>query len=707
MTDVSNMVISICAIIALLALAGDTLRRERSRESLFLGAALAVTALLELFDLFALNSTGGSVSWKRYALFAESFLPPLWILCSLTFARQHGPLKIGWLLKGVVAFSFLFCLLPVVSPLDAFFYAPDFPAERLLFLGKTGLFYYFGIMAALVFALVNFEATLANALPDVIGKVKYDIIGLGVILAVLIFYYSQAILYRTINMDYLSLRSFLYLTAAVMMAYSRVFKRGNVRIWVSRQAAYKSFVLLAVGLYLVLFGLLGEGMQYVGAPFTRSVTISIAFLIGITLLILLLSERVRREVKVMLHKNFYQQKHDYRTQWLRFTEQLSTSRSGEELLRRVLSAYCDIFGINGAALFLYEWGCSGYCMTAFYEIEPIEDVIPRDNSLISFMKTSAWVINVQDDNPDIMAEDLNFFRKNGVSFVIPLFAGESLEGFVTLGRAIKANEVYIYEDYDLMKTIARQASLAIMHQRLSERASQARELEAVGNVATFVMHDLKNLISNLSLIVENAARYIHNPDFQQDMLASLANTADKMQTLIGRLKNLREGDVSAPRPVNLLDLLEKTAQLVNGSRILVSGVPVTAIVDENEIQKVVLNLLLNAIEASGTDETVLAEAGSASEPFIRVTDRGCGMSARFIRTELFKPFRTTKKKGLGVGLYQCRKIIDAHGGKIEVNSTEGNGSVFTVWFTNSDVSGAEPQSDTVQGVACGKNINSR
>jgi putative PEP-CTERM system histidine kinase len=679
-----NVALSTIAIITLLGIAGDSLRRDRSRAGLFLCAALAVTAMLELFDLCAINASEGGFSWKRYALIAESFLPPLWILCSLTFARQHGHWKIGWLLKGVVVFSFLFCLLPAVFPLDAFFYAPDFPVERLLFLGTPGFFYYIGIMAALVFALVNFEATLANASLNALSKIKFDIIGLGVILAVLIFYYSQAILYRSLNMDYLPLRSFLYITAAVMMAYSRVHWRGNVPIRVSHQIAYKSVVLFAVGLYLVLLGLLGEGMKYVDTPFSRSVTISLAFLTGIALLTLLLSERVRREIKVLLHKNFYQHKHDYRTQWLRFTEQLSTSRSGGELLRRILSAYCDIFGFDGAALFLSGWGSGGYSMTAFYEIEPIEDVIPLDNSLISYMKTSTWVINVRDDNPEIIKEELNFFRKKDISIIIPLFAGENVEGFVALGHPIKANEVYIYEDYDLMKTIARQASLAIMHQRLSERASHARELEAIGNVAAFVMHDLKNLVSNISLIVENAARHIHNPDFQQDMLASLANTADKMQKLIGKLKNLREEDVSPPRPVNLLELLEKSARLVTGARITVSGAPVTAIVDENEIQKVVLNLLMNGIEASGPESPVLMEAGFAGAPFIRITDRGCGMSDGFIRTELFKPFRTTKKKGLGVGLYQCRRIVEAHGGRIEVNSTEGSGSEFIVWLPTSD-----------------------
>lgn len=423
-------------------------------------------------------------------------------------------------------------------------------------------------------------------------------------------------------------------------------------------------------------------MQHFGVSFPRTVTVSLAFLSGIGLLLLLLSERVRREVKVVLHKNFYQHKHDYRTQWLRFTEQLSTSRSGEELLRRILSAYCNIFGITGSALFLYEENRGGYCKVAEHEIELPETVIKPDNSLVRFMTEYTWVISIGEDVLDISAEDSQFFSCNSISFVVPIFDGERLEGFIVLGPPINSTEVYIYEDYDLMKTIARQASLAILHQRLSEQITHAREIEAIGNVATFVAHDLKNLVSSLSLIVENAVKYIHNEDFQKDMLSSLGNTVDKMQKLIGRLKNLGEQDQINQQKVNLLELAERTAQTIVGSNITVSGTAVVIRVDEGEIQKVILNLLMNAIEASDQNGAVAIEVGYAEFPYISVIDNGCGMSARFVRTEAFKPFRTTKKKGLGIGLYQCRQIVEAHGGKIQVHSEEGNGSIFTVLFTD-------------------------
>jgi putative PEP-CTERM system histidine kinase len=329
-------------------------------------------------------------------------------------------------------------------------------------------------------------------------------------------------------------------------------------------------------------------------------------------------------------------------------------------------------------------------MTAGFQMNRIPDVFTPDNSLIKFMKERSWVINIRDDSPEILEENGYFFGENSIFIVIPLFSSKNLEGFIALGKHINTNETFIYEDYDLMKTIASQASLAIMHQRLSEQVTHVREIEAIGNVATFVAHDIKNLVSSLSLIVENADRHLHNVDFQQDMLTSLRSTVGKMHKLIGRLKNLGEQDQINMRPVNLLELANKTANLVIGSRTVISGEPVKIQADENEIQKVILNLIMNAIEASDANQPVEIEVGVTSAPFIKVVDHGCGIPSNYLRAELFKPFKTTKKQGLGIGLYQCRQIINAHGGRIEVNSVENLGSEFTIWFSDK-VSSLEDQ----------------
>jgi len=661
-----------------------------SRSGAVLFVALSVTALLELFDLASIIFYENSYVWKQCSLYAEALLPLVWVLASLNYARQEGPWKIGRLLQCGLVFSGLLILLPILFAQTDFFYAPDFPDERVLFLESIGYFFYMFIMACMVWAMVNYETTLANASPEGLWRIKYDIIGLGTILVVLFFYFSQSFLYRTINMSYLPLRSFIIIVGAGMMLFSQLFRHGTSRVRVSRQAAFKSFILFTIAIYLIMLGLLGEGMKYLAAPFQRSLALAFIFLTVIGLVLLFLSEKFRREVKVVLHKNFYQNKHDYRTQWLRFTELLATAKTLDELQHRILSAYCDIFNIGGATLFLYEEGRGGYCMTANYRMDPIPDVIASNNSLIKFMKEHTWVINIRDDNSEIIVENGYFFGENSIFFVIPLFEGERLEGFIALGKSIHTNEVFIYEDYDLMKTIARQAALAIMHQRLSEQVTQAREVEAIGNVATFVVHDLKNLVSNLSLITQNAAKYIQNPDFQKDMIWSLGNTVSKMQSLIGRLKNLGEKKTLKLSIVDLFEVAKETAREIGGGRVEFSGGSEKVHADREEIQKVFMNLLINAIEASDPDEIVCVEVGSLDCPFFRITDNGSGMSAEFIRKDLFKPFSTTKKQGLGIGLYQCRQIIEAHSGRIEVHSEEGKGSVFTVWMPDSsDMGGAE------------------
>lgn len=280
----------------------------------------------------------------------------------------------------------------------------------------------------------------------------------------------------------------------------------------------------------------------------------------------------------------------------------------------------------------------------------------------------------------MLEQNRAFLTDNNVSFVIPLLEGELLTGFIVLGEQMVPDEQYRYEDYDLMKTIARQVSVAIQHQRLSEQLTQAKAMEAVGNLATFVAHDLKNLAATVSLVVENAREHLDNPEFQKDMLSSLGNTTKKMHALIGRLRNLGERELLHMRPVDLLAAARKSAQMVQGRTIAVQGTRELVMGDHDEIQKVLLNLFLNAVEASEPGTPILAEVGSDGTPFIRVTDSGCGMSPLFIRNELFAPFRTSKATGLGIGLYQCRQIVEAHGGTIEVSSVEGAGTVFTVWL---------------------------
>jgi len=440
-------------------------------------------------------------------------------------------------------------------------------------------------------------------------------------------------------------------------------------------------VLLAVGVYLLGLGLMGEGMKYYGDWSQRAMAIAVAFVAGLGLIVTLLSETFRRKVRVFINKNFYRNKYDYRNQWLQFTDHLSSAKSSDDLLRSIITGFCDTFAMGCGALFIPDQQLETYRQAAAIGIEPLSLTFREKDTVTEFIASGGWVTDPQQVSMNFGDEEQReFFRNNAITFAIPLITDERMGGFVMLGRPLNRDERYNFEDFDLMKTLAMQASSALLNLRLSEQLTRSREMAVMGRVSTFVMHDLKNLVSALSLMLDNAHEYIEVPDFQKDLLDSLGNTVTKMNNLISRLKHLPEKVSLQRTSVDLLQLAHDTTLLVKGGHFLVTGAPVIAEVDRDEIQKVALNLMLNAIESSAGNQPVTVEVGKEAAPFFRVKDEGCGIPEDFLRDSLFTPFKSTKKKGLGIGLYQCKKIVEAHGGKIEVISELDKGSEFTVWL---------------------------
>ncbi|MDA8087410.1 MAG: ATP-binding protein, partial [Nitrospiraceae bacterium] len=286
-----------------------------------------------------------------------------------------------------------------------------------------------------------------------------------------------------------------------------------------------------------------------------------------------------------------------------------------------------------------------------------------------------------------------FFGHAGRCLAVPLAADGNLEGFILLGGQL-AREELTYEDFDVMKSLAKQSSLALRIFKLSEELSQTREMAAVAKMSSFVIHDLKNLASSLSLLLDNSKRNMADPEFQQDMVLTIQATLSKMLELIRRLKGVPEKPVLKPEPTDLRELVAETVsemKKANGGAVISCfGGPAGSMADREELKKVVINLLFNSIEATARKGNISVETGRAGENvFIRAKDDGCGMRAEFVRTELFRPFRTTKQKGLGIGLCQCKQIVEAHGGRIDVESEEGKGSTFTVYLPATDGAGVE------------------
>jgi putative PEP-CTERM system histidine kinase len=660
---------------------------RKDRDTLPLSAAILSAALLELCDLLTLLHPGDIFIWKRCSLAVEALLPPVWLWFSLNYARKNDPRSIALFQRFLLVASPLFIVSVLFLPITSFFYSPDFASEKVLFLGKAGFIFYILLLIYLVIALINLEMTLTSATLYSRWKIKFELLGAGGLLAVMVFYYSQGLLFRTINMNLVPARSMVLVIGVVMMAYSRLIRGNGVKVYVSRQMAYRSAVMLVVGVYLVGLGLTGEGMKHFGDGFQRAMLIALVFVSGLGLVVILLSETVRRKFRVFIHKNFYQNKYDYRNQWLQFTDRLAASHSGDELLRSIVMGFCDTFGMGCGALYLLDHERQTYRQAAEIAIESDPVTFREGDTVISCIAGGSWVADLRAEHPEIGDNDQKaFFRAYGASFIIPLVMKEAVDGFIILGRPVNREETYNYEDFDLMKTLARQAASALLNLRLSDQLARSREMEAIGKVSAFVMHDLKNLVSAMSLMLENAREFMDVPEFQKDMLLSLGTTVTKMNVLISRLKHLPEKDALQRSPVDLLQLAYDTAALVRGGKLQVTGIPIIAEVDREEFQKVALNLMLNAIEASGGEQSVTVEVGRAKTPFFRVTDEGCGIPEAYLRNDLFSPFKSTKKKGLGIGLYQCKQIVEAHGGKIEVMSQLNQGSAFTVWLPTANCS---------------------
>jgi putative PEP-CTERM system histidine kinase len=248
-----------------------------------------------------------------------------------------------------------------------------------------------------------------------------------------------------------------------------------------------------------------------------------------------------------------------------------------------------------------------------------------------------------------------------------------------------------------MKTLGRQAVLSLTNYRLSEELAESRELAAMAKVSSFVIHDLKNLVYSFSLMVDNAERYIGEPAFQRDLVDSLRNTVVTMDSLIAKLKAF-PGKLelhTSPADVDRIagEAVAEARRVKPETHIVAELQPARAVVDAVELRRVVFNLLLNACEASEAGGSVRVATGAVNgEATVLVADQGRGMSESFLKNDLFRPFRTTKEKGLGIGLYQCRQVVERHGGTIDVTSEEGRGTTFTVTLPGE---GASAGSNTV------------
>jgi putative PEP-CTERM system histidine kinase len=256
------------------------------------------------------------------------------------------------------------------------------------------------------------------------------------------------------------------------------------------------------------------------------------------------------------------------------------------------------------------------------------------------------------------------------------YSGTDLLGFVVL-CAPRTSIGIDWEVRDLLKTASRQAASYLGQVKATEALLEARKFDAFNRMSAFVVHDLKNLVSQLSLMHRNAERHRDNPAFQSDMLTTVAHVVERMNALMLQLR-VGADPVEGPRLVDLDAVLRRVCAAKADTRIpidLRSAAPVATFAHEDRLEHVMGHLLQNAIDATPQGQRVEVSVVMDDRfAIVEITDHGVGMTPEFVRERLFKPFQTTKASGLGIGVYESQQYVASVGGEIRVDSRPGTGT---------------------------------
>ncbi len=305
----------------------------------------------------------------------------------------------GFWISIVLAFVLIvFCF---VFPIDQLIFSPDFQDEGVVYLTEAGFGVYLVLMLYLLFGLVQLERTLSGLHQLQRWKVKLEVIGAGLLLAGMALFFSHSLLYRSLDFNDLGWRSAIFAVAVGLICYSRLFRSNGSRLSLSRGIAHRSFVLLIVGGYLIILGVLGEGVRYLNLDNTRPVLYALMLVGGLGLTILFLSEKLRRRFKVTLHKNFYQSKYDYQQQWEMFTKRVSANKTLKEIQPAILDLFCENLACKGGALYLQDVESDDYLFSAAFNFRRDWRPFPPTDPLIVRLTEREWIINLHEDDPEL------------------------------------------------------------------------------------------------------------------------------------------------------------------------------------------------------------------------------------------------------------------------------------------------------------------
>jgi putative PEP-CTERM system histidine kinase len=501
--------------------------------------------------------------------------------------------------------------------------------------------------------------------------------------------YSDALLYQRIDPVLWKTRGFVesVLLPLIAISISRD-PLWSPEIFISRRVVFHTTTLIASALYLLVMGAAGYYVKEFGGSWGPVIQAFFLFVTILALVLFLASRRIRSQLKVLLNKHFYPYKYDYRDEWLRFINTISFG--DDPLYRKTIISIAQIIESPGGMLWLRKDNGFYECVDA-WEMPRLKVREPSEASMPKFLEKNEFVISVDEyrERPEVYNRldklDLPVWV-NELSpwLIVPLINIDNLIGFIVLSHAKAHKKHFNWEDSDLLKTAARQAASYIAQQEASIALIEAKQFESFNKLSTYIVHDIKNLVAQLSLIISNAEKHKNNPLFMNDVINTIDNTVQKMNKMLDMVSGKTTGKAQSSR-IDVIQLLQELIRLreKSGTR------PIPSLgceshssfvrADRNQLLAIFGHLVQNAQDATPDDGRIqILQSVENGMLLLKFIDTGQGMTEEFIKNQLFRPFKTTKGKGMGIGVYETREIISALGGTIDVDSSPDKGTCFSI-----------------------------
>ncbi len=464
-------------------------------------------------------------------------------------------------------------------------------------------------------------------------------------------------------------------------------------ITLSRHVVFHSAALVGAGFYLVTTSIAGEALRLHSGSWGPAFEMAFLVATAVILVVVLESASVRAKTMVFIGKHFFRLKYDYRNVWLSFIRMMANTDTGakannDNLHLRALRAVSDIMGCEAGVLWTLQIPIEAYVPMATRNIEGDFPMITLDNDLPQFFLRTRWIIDVHQ-----CARDPEFYGGLALPdwltgptkhwILVPLIHNNALEAFLLLANPRSKPNALGWEEFDLLKTVGAQTASYLAEERASRELVDARRIAEFNRRFAFVIHDIKNVVGQMVLMLQNAQRFGNDPDFQQDMLLTVGSAAERLK---GMLVQLGSEPIQKRVELHEVELNHVVMNTIHRWRRSNPGIAYDVEQDNflvsassERLVTVLDHLIQNAVEAIPPGgEVKIVLRGEDKEALIEIIDNGPGMSPEFIRDQLFRPMETSKPTGSGIGAYQALKLIRDIGGRLEVDSTPGKGTAMRI-----------------------------